>query len=112
MQTRQRFLDSLQIKIDDHSLTDITDDSTNLLEIPTDEEIISVITPPIIEQQKQILSPKKNSLSTKKNSVKDEVPKQIEIPLSPQIDEPLLDEPPPSKPKIILPPLDIKPFLK
>jgi hypothetical protein len=67
MQTRQKFLDSLQIKIDEQPSTEI--------------------------------------------KIKEETFKPIE--LIPQINEPFLDEPPPSsKRKISLPPLDIKTFIK
>jgi hypothetical protein len=117
MQTRQKFLDSLQIKFDDQPSPEITDEIINLSESLTDTETIERIVPSIIEQQqvgKQILSRKKSPSSIKKGSVKDETFKQMEfIPPQLQIDEPLLDEPPPSsKSKISLPPLDIKPFIK
>ncbi|CAF3652930.1 unnamed protein product [Rotaria sordida] len=121
METRQKFLDSLQSKVDEVSLYETIDDATNISEIRTDEEVSTTINSSIIEQQqsvnKQTSTTKKSISSTKKESVKDEVSKQIEL-ISPslssssQIDEPLLDEPPASKPKIILPPLDVKPFLK
>jgi hypothetical protein len=108
MQTRQKFLDSLQI------ISELSDTiTTNTSEIHTDTETSNTV----IEQQvvKQIPSRKKSPLSTKKKLVKDELPKQIEC-ISPQvqIDEPLLDESPQSllKPKISLPPLDLKSFIK
>lgn len=116
MQTRQKFLDSLQIKIDDQPSPDITDEITNFSEIRTDSETSATITPPIIEPQQQVLKPiltrKKSPSSMKKASVIiDETPKPIEVIPS----EPFLDEPPPSsssKSKISLPPLDMKPFMK
>jgi hypothetical protein len=109
MKTRQKFLDSLQINIDDGQY---------LSDIHTDEETIDITTPPIIEQQQIIKQKSKNSsLRMKKGSVKDEISKQIElipliIPSIPQINEPLLTEPPPRKSELTLPLLDIKPFLK
>lgn len=111
MQTRQKFLDSLQIKIDDQLSPEITDEIINLPETRIDAEAPSTITSSVIEQQQVV---KQNPPRKKKVSVKEEPTKQIElIPPQPQIDEPLLDEPPPpSKSKIILPSLDIKPFIK
>lgn len=116
MQTRQKFLDSLHIKIDDQPLPDINDETTNISETPTDSETST--TKSVTEQQQQpevVKSRKKSPSSTKKGTIKEENPKQVEILLSPlPIDEPLLNELPASltKPKIALPPLDIKPFMK
>ena len=72
-QTRQKFLDSLQIKTDDNPLPDVLDGSTNILEIPAEEDI-----------EQQVI---KQTPITK-------------IEVSKPLDEPLLDEPPPSKPKL------------
>ncbi|CAF4085833.1 unnamed protein product [Rotaria sp. Silwood2] len=120
LETRQKFLDSLQSKVDEVSGFETTDDITNVSEIRTDEETTSTINSSIIEQQqmiKQTPTTKRSSSLTKKGSIKEEVSKQTELispslSSSPQIDEPLLDEPPPRKPKIILTSLDLKPFLK
>ncbi|CAF3372079.1 unnamed protein product [Rotaria sp. Silwood1] len=120
MESRQKFLDSSQLKVDEVSLVETTDDTTNVSEIRTDEETTSTINSSILGQQqiiKQTPTTKKSFLFMKKGSVKEETMKKTELispslSSSPQIDEPLLDEPPPSKPKIILTPLDLKPFLK
>ncbi|CAF0738248.1 unnamed protein product [Adineta steineri] len=120
MRTRQKFLDSLQVKNDEKPLPNVIDDTKILPAIHTDEETIPTHTAPIIEQQqtiKQISHSKKNSLTIKKGSIKDDIQKITELipivlPSKPQIDEPLLNEPPQNKPKITLPLLDIKPFLK
>ncbi|CAF0817974.1 unnamed protein product, partial [Didymodactylos carnosus] len=84
------------------------------------------------EQQKDIVSPTEpvkkaqdkkaeteTTVKTGKGAakkVKEETIKPPEViseqPPPPPIDEPLLDEPPPQKPKIILPPLDIKHYLR
>jgi hypothetical protein len=99
MQTRQKFLDSLQIKIDEQLSTEINDEIINF----SDSEVT-----PLISEQTIV---KQNLSRKKKGSIKEETFKPIE--LIPQIDEPFLDEPPPSlKRKISLPPLDIKPFIK
>jgi hypothetical protein len=119
MQTRQKFLDSLQIKVDEQLSPEINDEIINISEIRTDSETSAPTTPLIIEQQQQVVKQtpprKKSPSSTKKESVvKDEInSKKIELIPPAQIDELLLNEPPlSSKPKISLPPLDIKPFIK
>ncbi|CAF2133241.1 unnamed protein product [Rotaria magnacalcarata] len=121
MESRQRFLDSLQTKIYESSLSEITDDTTNVSEIRTDEETNCIITSSAIESQqviKQTPATKKNVSPTKKGSAKDEISKQTELAESftssaSQANEALLDEPPPSiKCKVALPPLDLTPFLK
>ncbi|CAM2703017.1 unnamed protein product [Rotaria socialis] len=121
MESRQRFLDSLQTKTDEVSSSEITDDTTIVSEIHTDEETNCIITSSTNESQqviKQTSPTKKNVSSTKKGSAKDEISKQTELAESftssaSQADESLLDEPPPSiKFKAALPPLDLTPFLK
>ena len=110
MKTRQKFLDSLRPKTDDQLI----------VEIPSETESIVVSTPPVIEKPQPQHTFKqhqhrKKSPSLKKISSREESPKPIElIVVQPQIDEPLLHEPPPSstKPKTSLPPLDLKAFIK
>lgn len=111
LQTRQKFLDSLQIKnVDEQSSPDINDEITSLSEIRTDSETSATVSSPIIEQPQPILkSRKKSPSSAKKTSI---IAKPIELIPS----EPFLDEPPSSsslsKPKISFPPLDMKPYIK
>ncbi|UJR30270.1 hypothetical protein I4U23_017808 [Adineta vaga] len=137
MQTRQKFLDSLQPKVEERPLSATTDGTTKSPETqPSDKPSTTTApstVPPAAEQQpvaKQTpaATTKKgiSSTGTKKGAAKDEATKQAElaaaaaaqqeaaplVPPMPIVDEPLLDQPPPTKPKIILPPLDIKPFTK
>ena len=92
MRTRQRFLDSLPIPVDNHPLSEVKDGSTHISEVPTDEEVINTTTPPIIEQEQVV----KSIRTIQKTFPKDE----------------RTSSPPPSKPKITLPPLDLTSFLK
>ena len=111
MKSRQKFLDSLRIKPDEQAVSE-----TTVSEPRTDTEVSNLLTPPVIESPvpKQTFPRKKSPASGKKGSAKEEPPKPIEsISLQVQTDEPLLDQPPPStKPKLSLPPLDIKSFIK
>ena len=114
MRSRQKFLESIQVKFDNQPSSQISDNS----ETVTDNRPISSS---VIEQQQQEIvrqpsTVKKSSQSSKKTQVKEDPPKQTElIPIAPQrkssIDEPLLNESP-TKPKLTLPLLDVKPFLK
>jgi hypothetical protein len=122
MQTRQKFLDSVQPKVEEGVSSDTPEDTSNQPEGRTDQETANPITPPVIDQQQQVVkqtsSTKKGSSSSKRGAAKDEAAKHTEsmpffIPPQPQIDEPLLDEPPPpTKTKLSLPSVDIKPFLQ
>ena len=115
MQTRQRFLDSLQPKSDEQQSTpEISDVVISLSDTHTDTEISLSSVPSSNEQVIKQTSPRKRS-SLKKGSIKDvEALKQTELtPPQLQIDEPLFNEPPPSlKPRISLPALDLQPFIK
>ncbi|UJR16262.1 hypothetical protein I4U23_003169 [Adineta vaga] len=114
MRSRQKFLESIHVKVDDHPSSQISDNSETVIDNRT-------ISSPIIEQPEMVRQPstmKKSSSSlSKKTSVKDDLLKQTELipTVLPQvkspIDEPLLNESP-SKPKLTLPLLDVKPFLK
>jgi hypothetical protein len=103
MQTRQKFLDSLQLT------PEINDTTMNFSEAHADTEISSTSISSVIEQQVV-----KQTSSRKKSPLKKGSPKQMDlIPPQLQIDEPFFDEPPPSiKSKISLPPLDLQPFIK
>lgn len=128
MKSRQKFLESLQPKAEERPPSSAADGTIKRSESRVDGEGTAVAaTPPATEQQQQpaskqaptATSPKKStSAAAKKAAAKDEATKQAElaaaqdlIPL-PVADEPLLNQPPPSKPKIILPPIDTKPFIK
>ena len=129
MKSRQKFLESLQPKAEERPPSGATDGTFKRSESRVDGEGTAVAaTPPTNEQQQQqpapkqaptAVSPKKStSAAAKKAAAKDEAAKQAElaaaqelIPL-PVADEPLLNQPPPSKPKVILPPIDTKPFIK
>ena len=114
MQTRQRFLDSLQPKSDEQSTPEISDVIISLSDTHTDTEISFSSVPSSNEQVAKQTSSRKRS-SSKKGSIKDvEALKQTELtPPQLQIDEPLFNEPPPSlKPKISLPTLDLQPFIR
>ncbi|CAF1269415.1 unnamed protein product [Adineta ricciae] len=112
MKSRQKFLESLQLKVDDQP-------PSQLIENSESQPNNGAISSPIIEQQetiRQSLISKKSSVSSKKTSAKEEPAKQVETMAQiktspPPIDEPLLNESP-SKPKLILPLLNVKPFLK
>jgi hypothetical protein len=133
MKARQKFLDSLQPKVEERPSSGVADSTTKRSESRVDGETTSgtaaVPVAPTTEQPqvtKQIppvsVSPtKKNAPSTtsKKGAAKDDAAKQAELaaaqelaPPPPLVDEPLLNQPPPTKPKIILPPIDVKPFIK
>ena len=110
MKSRQKFLDSLQLKVDDQPTSQLIENSESQ---PNNRAINS----PTIEQQettRQSSISKRSSVSSKKTSAKEELPKHVETMPQvkpPPIDEPLLNESP-SQPKLILPLLDVKPFLK
>ena len=127
MKARQKFLDSLQPKPDEPPATDGTtkpaDEAAASAASSTNVPAASEQQPPASKQAPAPAAPKKSASSTgnKKGAGKDDAAaKQAEqtatsqelIPPPPVIDEPLLDEPPPSKPKVLLPPLDVKPFIK
>lgn len=129
MKSRQKFLESLQPKAEERPPSVAADGTIKRSESRVDGEgTTAAPTPPAIEQAQQqaaskppttATSPKKStSAAAKKAAAKDEAAKQAElaaaqelIPL-PVADEPLLNQPPPSKPKIVLPPIDTKPFMK
>ncbi|CAF4088818.1 unnamed protein product [Rotaria sp. Silwood2] len=132
MKARQKFLDSLQPKVEERPTSSTLDGTTKRPESRTGEEPSNATptTATATEQQhaaKQTpaatgSTTKKSASSTgnKKGVAKEDASKQAEstsaqqeLTLPPPIvDEPLLDQPPPAKPKIILPPLDVKPFIK
>ena len=110
MRTRQKFLDSLHIQ-------PINETPTTISDVPTSTEIssstISSTTEPSSPVVRRVSSGKKSASPTKKGSIREETPKPMELtPLQVQIDESLFHEPPFSKPKINLPPLDLQPFIK
>jgi hypothetical protein len=80
-QTRQKFFDSLQIKIDEQPSPEITDEIINFSEAHTDSETSANITPSIIEPTivKQTFPRKKSPSSTKKGLIKEETFKPIEL---------------------------------
>ncbi len=129
MKSRQKFLDSLQPKVEDRPSSSAADSTIKRSDSRVDGEGTAappaVATPEQQHQQATKQTPatpagKKGSFAaaSKKISAKDEAAKQAELAAAqefippPAVDEPLLDQPPPSKPKIILPPIDIKPFTK
>jgi hypothetical protein len=136
MKARQKFLDSLQPKVEERPSSGTIDGSTKRPESRAGEETTNagtgtaVPTTAATTEQQQVTkqtpaaattAAKKSapSAASKKGAAKDDTSKQAELAATQQdlnppvpVDEPLLDEPPPSKPKIVLPPLDIKPFIK
>ncbi|CAF3557642.1 unnamed protein product [Rotaria sp. Silwood1] len=135
MKARQKFLDSLQPKVEDHPSSGTLDGTTKRPESRAGEEpsTTTSATPSTVaatEQQhvaKQTpaaagSTAKKSASSTgnKKGAAKEDASKQAELTAAqqeltlppPVVDEPLLEQPPPAKPKIILPPLDVKSFVK
>jgi hypothetical protein len=127
MQRRRTFLDSLKINIDEQSMSfDNVDDKVERTESTTSEpamKISSIVN--VSEKAMSVSNPsdrteKKSSLSatTKKSLLRETVSKRMDMPIpvivrtSTPVSEPLLYEPPPIKPKIILPSLDIQPFVK
>ena len=120
--TRQKFLESLEPKAEEKSLTDTIDGVGKVSDGHAgDEKSHATAEQHHGAKQNAAGTLKKSTSSTgnKKGTTKEDASKQADlaaaqhelIPL-PLVDEPLLDEPPPSKPKIILPPLDTKPFTK
>jgi hypothetical protein len=131
MKARQTFLDSLQPKVEERPSSGTTDTATKRPESRPDGEITNATgaLPAVATTEQQQVTKqtpavaasaaKKTAPSTasKKGAAKDEAAKQAELAAAqelaqPPVDEPLLDQPPPAKPKIILPPLDVKPFIK
>lgn len=133
MNTRQKFLESLQPKPDERPSSGTTDNALKRSDSRTDGETSSATVAPstaATTEQKEITkqahaSTKKSASSTgnKKSTAKDEAAKQAELAAqelaqaaaaaaAPPVDEPLLDQPPPMKSKVVLPPIDVKPFLK
>ena len=136
MKARQKFLDSLQPKSEDPigsgsiDLTGKTVDGrqgedTTLVPSTTNSALNISDQLQAYPSSKSVAAPattKKSASSTgnKKGTNKDDPTKQTEHSTTPQeliappplIDEPLLYDPPPTKPKITLPPLDVKPFIK
>jgi hypothetical protein len=132
MQARQKFLDSLQPKVEERPLSATTDTTTKQAESGAGDKKTNATAPstvaladqqPVTKQTPAGTTKKSvSSTGTKKGAAKDDAAKQAELaaaqqetappPPPPPVDEPLLDEPPPTKPKIILPPLDVKPFMK
>ncbi|CAF1182417.1 unnamed protein product [Rotaria sordida] len=135
MKTRQKFLDSLQPKVEERPSSGTLDGTIKRPESRAGEEPSSttttISTTATATEQQQVAkqtSPatgpttKKSASSAgnKKVAAKEDASKQVEsisaqqeltLP-QPVVDEPLLNQPPPAKPKIILPPLDVKPFIK
>ena len=120
--TRQKFLESLEPKVEDKPSVDTADGVGKVADGHAgDEKSHTTAEQTPGAKQNAAGTSKKSTTSTgnKKETTKEDASKQAElaaaqhelIPL-PLVDEPLLDEPPPSKPKIILPPLDTKPFTK
>lgn len=108
MQSRQKFLDSLQIQpINDTPITP-SDVCTPIETANTNEP--PPPPPPVV---KSTSSRKKSPFSIKKGSIREEIPKPTEL-ILPQtpINEPLLQESPFPKPKLLLPPLDLQSFTK
>ncbi|CAM4739728.1 unnamed protein product [Rotaria magnacalcarata] len=134
MKARQKFLESLQPKPDERPSSSAIDGTTKRPDSHTGEETLdatttSTTTSAIDQQHAAKQTPtaaaattKKSgsSAANKKGAAKDDASKQAESTTAPQepliplpvVDEPLLDQPPPAKPKVILPPLDIKSFIK
>lgn len=135
LKSRQKFLDSLQPKLEETAGQDSTGKSADGR--PNDDNSIgsatthttgtgdqhqTVVQPSAPSKTTSSTAPKKSASSTgnKKGSNKDDSSKQVDHSTTPQdlhppvpvIDEPLLYEPPETKPKIALPPLDVKSFMK
>ena len=109
MQSRQKFLDSLQIQQPINGTPTTPSDVSTLIETPHTNEPLPP-PPPVV---KPISSRKKSPFSTKKGSVREEILKPMELTLSQTpIDEPLLHESPFPKPTILLPPLDLQSFTR
>jgi hypothetical protein len=131
MKARQKFFESLQPKVEDRPASSAADGTLKRSDSRVDGDGTTptaahpAAATPELQQQTTKQTPaapatKKTTLAaaSKKGAAKEEAAKQAElaaaqelIPL-PAVDEPLLDQPPPSKPKIILPPIDFKPFTK
>ena len=136
MKARQKFLDSLQPKPEERPTSSALDGTTKRSDSRVGDETSNTATPTAgaateLQQPQHATkqtpataapSSKKSAsgAGSKKSALKEDASKQAELAAaqhelsvpSPAVDEPLLDQPPPAKPKIILPPLDIKPFTK
>lgn len=115
MATRQKFLDSALVKVEDQPASAAAESTVDRLDVRTPDETTSPIVPPVPLALKAKRS--HSSVTGKRGSKKEEAAKLMEpqlqlLPPPPVVFEPLLHEPPSVKPKIQLLPLDLQPFLK
>ena len=110
-ETRQKFLESLQPKLDDETKESPENRTEESIVSTVSDSPETTVSSPLTSAGKRLIS----SSTSKKGSIKNEMNKQSESPVTPStpiaINEPLLNEPPPMKPKILLPPLDLQPYL-